>query len=157
MLSLISAKLQCRHPLCVTKKNFLYEFEKLCQYSGWKAITLALAFGLVRFTTPLPQPLFAIRKIVSVLCGLQAGVSSACRGEDNIPLLQTQRRLVSKFIKTQINVWKIPLKYKIFKHRVNVISHDRANSACIACPDGSPLPLRDSGQPYLANVKIVLM
>ena len=143
MLSLVSAKLtHSRHPL---KKNFLFEFEKLRQYSGWEAITSALAFGPARLTTPLLQPLFAIRKIVSVIYGLQAGVSSACRGKDNIPLLQTHRRLVSKFIKTQINVWKIPLrwlKYKVFKHGVNGTSRDRVNrasSACVACPDGSPL------------------
>ena len=91
-------------------KNFFFEFENLRQYSGWEAITSALAFGPARLTTPLLQPLFALRKIVSVTYGLQAGVSSACRGEYNIPLLQTQRLLVSKFIKTQINVWKIPLK-----------------------------------------------
>ena len=94
---------------------------------------------------PPPQPLFAIRKIVSVTYALQAGVSSDFRGEDNIPLLQTQRQLVSKVIKTQINVWKIPLKklkYKMFKHGVNGASRDRGNrasSACVACPDGSPL------------------
>ena len=92
------------------KKHFLFEFEKLRQYSCWKAITSALVFRRAWFTTPLLQPLFAIRKIVSVTYGLQAGVSSACRGEDNIPLLQTQRWLVSNFIQTQINVWKIPLK-----------------------------------------------
>ena len=82
------------------ERNFLFEFEKLRQYSCWKAITSALAFGPVRFTTPFLQPLFAVWKIVSVTYGLQAGVSSACRGKDNISLLQTQRRLVSKFIKT---------------------------------------------------------
>ena len=49
------------------KKNFLFEFEKLRQYSGWKAITSALAFGLTRFTTPLLQPMFAIRKILCYL------------------------------------------------------------------------------------------
>ena len=97
-------------PTILLKKKILFEFEKLRQYSGWEAIILVLAFGPARLTTLLLQPLFAIRKIVSVTYGLQTGVSSACRGEDIIPLFQTQRRLVSKFIKTQINVWKIPLK-----------------------------------------------
>ena len=147
MLSLVSAKLPCLPSSSCHKKNFLFEFEKLHQYSDWKAITSALAFGPVRFTTPLLHPLFAIWKIVSVTYGLQAGVSSTCRGEDNIHLFQTQRRLVSKFIKTQINVWKIPLKwlkYRLFKHRVNGASRDRVNrasSACVACPNDLPLLL----------------
>ena len=45
------------------KKNFLFEVEKLRQYSGWEAITSALAFGPAWLTTPLLQPLFALRKI----------------------------------------------------------------------------------------------
>ena len=83
------------------KKNFLFKFEKLRQYSGWKAVTSALAFGLARLSAPTPPTIFAVRKTVAVLYGLQAGVSSACKGENNISLLHTQRWLVSKFIKPQ--------------------------------------------------------
>ena len=57
MFSPVSAKLRCPLPSFVTKKNFLFEFEKLRQYSGSKAITSALALGPVRFTTPLPHAL----------------------------------------------------------------------------------------------------
>ena len=91
-LMLVSAKLRCPPPSLCHKRKVLFEFEKLSHISGWKSMTSALAIGPVRFTTPLPQHLFAIR---SVTYGLQAGVSLACRGEDNIPLLQTQWRLVS--------------------------------------------------------------
>ena len=95
-----SAKLRYLPPsLCQKKKKELPLWvQKPSSIFGLKAVTSPLAFGPVRFTTLLPPPLFAIQKIVSVLYGLQAGVSSACRGEDNIPLLQTQRPLVSKFI-----------------------------------------------------------
>ena len=58
------------HPLYVTrkKKHFLFEFEKLRQYSGWKAVTSPLAFRRVQFTTPLLQPFFTIRKREFPLC-----------------------------------------------------------------------------------------
>ena len=49
------------------KKHYLFEFDKLRPYWDWKAITSALAFGAVRFTTTHLQPLFAIRKIQSIL------------------------------------------------------------------------------------------
>ena len=96
--------------LFVSKKELPLWVRKLSSIFGLKAVISPLAFGLVRFTTPLLQHLFAIRKRDSVTYGLLAGVSSAFRGEDNIPLFLTQRRLISKFIKTHNKCMKNSFK-----------------------------------------------
>ena len=74
MLSLVSAKLRCPpRSLCHKKKNFLFEFEKLRQYSGWKAVTSALAFALARLSTPLPEPFSQYERqlLFSMVCKLK--------------------------------------------------------------------------------------
>ena len=89
MLSLVSAKLPCPPPSsCHKKKTLPLSVRKASSIFRLKSCNFATCILTCSVHYPTPPTLVHKWKIVPVTYGLQAGVTSACRGEDNIPLTE---------------------------------------------------------------------
>ena len=111
MLSLVSAKLP--YLFYVAKKK---NTSSLSSKSFVNIRVENYNFGACNWTCSvhwhLPQPMYSIQKIS---CDFYKRVSLASRGEVNIPMLQTQRRLVSSYKHKCVCSNANPLHYYVLR------------------------------------------